>query len=70
MAGRNHADVHLHRPLGAQWRHLLFGQYAQQAGLQVQRHVTDLVEEQGAAVGLLDQAAHALLRAPVKVPGA
>jgi hypothetical protein len=35
---------------------LAVGQHAQQAGLQLGRHVADLVEEQGAAVGLLEAA--------------
>ncbi len=36
---------------------LAIGQHAQQAGLGVGRHVADLIEEQGAAVGLLEAAA-------------
>ena len=36
---------------------LAFGQHAQQAGLQRRRHVADFVEEQRAAVGLLEAAA-------------
>jgi hypothetical protein len=42
-------------------------QHAQQARLQVERHVADLVEEQGAAVGLLEAAAR-MVCAPVKAP--
>jgi hypothetical protein len=43
-------------------------QHAQQAGLQVRRHVADFVQKQGAAVGLQDFAGEPLRRAPVKAP--
>jgi hypothetical protein len=39
------------------WADLALGQHPQQPGLQAQRHVADLVEEQRAAVGRLDQPA-------------
>ena len=42
---------------------LAVGQHAQQPRLQVERHVADLVEEQRAAVGLLEAAAAHRLRA-------
>jgi hypothetical protein len=35
---------------------LAVGEHAQQAGLRLRGHVADLVEEQGAAVGLLEAA--------------
>ena len=41
---------------------LAVGEHAQQARLQVGRHVADLVEEQRAAVGLLEAAAPRRLR--------
>ncbi|MNQ64764.1 hypothetical protein D3C85_791990 [compost metagenome] len=55
-------DAHVHRQrLAADGHYLALLQHPQQAGLQRQRHVADLVEEQGAAVGLLQLAAHAFL---------
>jgi len=42
---------------------LAFLQHAQQPGLQRQRHVADLVQEQGAAMRLLHLADRALARA-------
>ncbi len=42
---------------------LTIGQYAQQTCLGIGRHVADLVEEQGAAVGLLETAAAQVGRA-------
>ena len=47
------------RLLGAQRRDLALVEHAQQARLQLERHVGDLVEEQRAAVGLQDLAAPA-----------
>ena len=42
--------------MGAQTAHALFLDDAQQLGLQAQGHGVELVEEQGAAVGLFEQA--------------
>ena len=53
----------LHRAVAADAVELAVGQHAQQARLQVERHVADLVEEQRAAVGLLEAAAPRRLRA-------
>ncbi|EDO26491.1 predicted protein, partial [Nematostella vectensis] len=39
-------------------------QYPQQTGLQRQRHIADFIEEQRAAIGLLQLAAHAFLACP------
>ena len=47
--------------LGADRAHLALLQRAQQLGLQRERHLADLVEEQRAAVRLLEQALAALL---------
>ena len=60
MGGGDHAQVDRRGPGRADRQHLALGQHAQQAGLQGARHVADLVEEQRAAVGLLDQAFLAL----------
>ena len=47
-----------------------FSASAQQPCLQMQRHVADLVEEQGAAVGLAIRPFMPLLRPPVNAPAA
>ncbi|EYT98481.1 hypothetical protein PA99_4379 [Pseudomonas aeruginosa PA99] len=60
MGSADQAHVDILR-LAAQRYHPALFQHPQQAGLQGQRHVADLVEEQGAAVSLLQLAAHALL---------
>ena len=57
VGGGNDPHVHLARFVAAQRAHFAFLQYPQQLGLQRQGHVTDLVEEQGAAMGIVDQAA-------------
>ena len=57
VRGRDDAHVHLDRRLAADAIELAFGQHAQQARLQRQAHVADLVEEQRAAIGLLEAAA-------------
>jgi hypothetical protein len=44
-----------HRPRAADPHHLALFQHPQQAGLQAEGHLADLVEEQGAAVGRLEQ---------------
>ena len=48
--------------------HLAFFEHAQQLGLHHQRHVADLVQEQRAAVGLLELARGAACARPVKDP--
>ena len=53
----DHAHIDAHRHLAADAIELAFGQHAQQSRLQLRRHVADFVEEQRAAVGLLEAAA-------------
>jgi len=69
MSRTDHLDIHTFAPRSPQRRHFAFGQHAQQAGLQVQRHVADFVEEQGAAIGLLQQPLHTFARRTGKRPG-
>jgi hypothetical protein len=59
----DHAHVAAHRVVAADAIELAVGEDAQQARLQVERHVADLVEEERAAVGLLEAAAPRRLRA-------
>ncbi len=59
MGGADHPQVELHGRLAAQGSHFLFFQDPQQSGLQRERHVPDLIEEQRAARGLSDPATHA-----------
>ncbi len=54
---RDDADVGLDRRMAADPVEVAIGQHAQQAGLQFGRHVADFVEEQRAALGLLEAAA-------------
>ena len=55
-------DPHVDRfRLAADRHHLPVFQHPQQTGLQRQRHVTDFIEKQRAAIGLLQLAAHAVL---------
>ena len=56
MRRRDQADVDLDRLVAADAEDLLVLQHAQQLGLQRQRHVADFVEEQRAAVGVLEAA--------------
>ena len=63
MGGRDHAHVGLDRLVAADAVELAVGQHAQQARLQFRRHVADLVQEQGAGIGLLEAAAAHRLRA-------
>jgi hypothetical protein len=63
VRGRDHSHVHLHRQLAANAIELAFGEHAQQARLQLWRHVADFVQEQRAAVGLLETAATQLVGA-------
>ena len=57
------AHTRLERRMAADAVVLAVGEHAQQAHLQVGRHVADLVEEQRAAFGLLEPAAPQRLRA-------
>ena len=63
MGGGDDADVGLDRRAAADRHVLAFLQHAQQPGLRLGRHVADLVEEQRAAVRLLELAGRALDRA-------
>ena len=55
MSGAHHPDVDPFRHGRAQWEHLLVLQDAEQLSLGLQRHVADLVEQQGALMGSVDQ---------------
>ncbi len=54
MGGRDHPHVDPDQLAPADAEEFAFGQHPQQPGLQRQRHVADLVQEQGAAVGLFE----------------
>lgn len=54
VSGGDDAHIDLDRYVAAHAIELAIGQHSQQAGLCVGGHVADLVEEQGAAVGLLE----------------
>src|SRR3546814_1658885 len=54
VGGGDHAHVDPDQLAPANAEELVLGQHPQQPGLQRRRHVADLVEEQGAAVGLLE----------------
>ena len=68
MGGSDHPQVDRHRSRGPDGQHLALGQHPQQPGLQGPRHVADLVEEEGAAVRLLDQPALALVEGTREAP--
>ena len=68
VGGRDHPHVDPDQLAPADPEELAFGQHPQQPGLQRQRHVSDLVQEQGAAVGLLE-AADVALAGPGKGAG-
>ena len=57
VGGGDHAHVGADRLLAADAVEVAVGEHAQQPGLQLGRHVADLVEEERAAVGLLEAAA-------------
>ena len=63
VGGGDHPHVDLHLLVPADAIEGAVRQHAQQPGLQLRRHVADLVEEQGAALGLLEAAAPLLLGA-------
>jgi hypothetical protein len=56
VGGGDDPDVDRHRPVGADRDHLALLERGQQLGLEVERQVADLVEEQGAAVRRLEPA--------------
>ena len=57
---RDDADIGLDRRAAADRRIFALLQHAQEPGLRLHRHVADLVEEQRAALGLLETAGRAL----------
>ena len=61
MGRGDHPHIDPDQLASADTEELALRQHPQQTGLQGQRHVADLVEEQRAAVGLLDAADGALL---------
>ena len=63
LRGRQDADIERHRLLAADALDLPLLQHAQQLGLQGQRHFGNFVEQQRAAVGLLELAGLGRLRA-------
>src|SRR3569833_3747123 len=63
MRGRDHAHVGANEFAAAYAVELAFGQLAQQARLQRERHVTDFVEKQRATLRLLETSAMAFYRA-------
>ena len=56
VRGADHAHVDLHRLFAAHALNLVLLQHAQQLGLHVRADLTQLVEEDGAAVGQLEAA--------------
>ena len=56
IGGRHHPYVHLDGFRTAQPLHLAFLQHAQQFGLQIHGQFADFVQEQGAALRLLEAA--------------
>ena len=52
MRGADQRHVNVHRPVPAQRHDFALLQHAQQARLQRQRHVANLIQKQGAAIGL------------------
>ena len=63
VGGSNHTHIGFHRAMTAHPVEMAVAEDPQQPGLQVKRHVADLIEEQGAAIGLLEAAAAHGLRA-------
>jgi len=63
MRGDNHAHIHCDGALAADALHLAFFQHAQQLGLHGERHVADLIEEDGSVLRLLKLAEMASGRA-------
>ena len=54
VGGGDDAHIHLDRGEATDTIELAVGQDPQQAGLEFRRHVADLIEEEGAAIGLLE----------------
>ena len=54
MRRGDNAHVHLHRRVAAHAIKLPVGQHAQQAGLNIQRHIADLVQEKRPAISLFE----------------
>src|SRR5690606_25079921 len=63
MGGGNHANVCADWLLAADAVEVAVGEHAQQPCLQLGRHVADLIQEKGSAIGLLEASA-ALGRGP------
>lgn len=63
MGGADEPEIHCDRGFAAQALQPMFLQHTQQLGLHRQRHVADFVQEQGAALRLLEVAAPGLGRA-------
>ncbi len=63
VGGGNHPHVDADQFTATDAEELALRQHAQQPGLQRQRHVADLIQEQCAAIGLLEAADMAALRA-------
>ena len=62
VSSGNDAHVHLHRFMSANPVEFTISQHPQQAGLKLCRHVADLVQKKGAAIGLLKAAQASGLR--------
>ena len=56
MAGGDDPHIGADRVVAADRHELALLQHAQEPGLRLERHVADLVQEQGAALGLLEAA--------------
>ena len=69
MGGADQGEIHRHAAAGAQRSDLFLLQDAQEAGLQRQRHIADLIKKQHPAVSLADFTDIAILLAPVNAPG-
>jgi hypothetical protein len=63
VGGGDDAHIDLHRRVAAHRTHLAVLEHAQELPLEPDAHVADLVEEERAAVGLLEQAAFGHVRA-------
>ncbi|MNI76540.1 hypothetical protein D3C73_1327800 [compost metagenome] len=63
MGRSDDSHIDLYGYMAAHTIELAIGQHPQQASLRIGRHVTDFVEEQGAAVRLLEAAASQVGRA-------
>jgi hypothetical protein len=69
VGGADQADVEFDRRLAAERDHLAFFEHPQQARLQGDRHVADLIEEEGAGIRLQQLAALAFLAGAGKGAG-